>query len=191
MSISSSSIRASTESWEGVNSSAFRPAARFVAKQPHSEVDVKDRASEKRAASVEESVPMGTIGVSAEAVSMRHGLAVIALLTLSGCTSALFQVPSHLPAAYETVETFYRPLAANAAKEFVGNSPVQIAELRPSIAPQPGDWMTCVRSWKDGQQVYIAVFFRDREAYETRIAKVIDRCGEGPYPVATFQQVRR
>jgi len=120
---------------------------------------------------------------------MRYGQAVIVLLTLCGCTSTQFQVPSHWPAPYETVETFYRPLAASAARPFVGPA-VQIAELRPSVAPQPGDWMTCIRSWKDGRDVYVAVFFRDRVVYDARIALVIDRCGEGPYPATTYQQVQ-
>jgi hypothetical protein len=121
---------------------------------------------------------------------MRHALALMAMTMLCGCSSALFEAPSHLPSAYETVQTFYRPLAASAAKPFVGNNAIQIAELRPSVAPQPGDWMTCVRSWKDGQQVYIAVFIQDRAVYDARIANVIDRCNEGPYPVAAYQQVR-
>ena len=113
------------------------------------------------------------------------------MLALSGCTSALFQAPSHSPASFETVETFYRPLAMNAARPFIDRAEVQIAELRAAVAPQPGDWMTCVRSWKNGREVYVAVFFRDRAVYDTRVAKMIDRCEAGPYPVATYQQVNQ
>ena len=132
----------------------------------------------------------GAMGVSGS-TAFRCGVAVTAITILSDCTGVRFEPPSHLPSTYETVEMFYRPLAASAVQEFVGSSPIQIAELRPSIAPQPGDWMTCVRSWKNGQQVYIAVFFRDRGLFDARTATVVDRCTEGPYPVATYQQVRR
>ena len=107
---------------------------------------------------------------------MRCFIAIAAALALGGCTSAIFEAPSHEPSSYETVQLFYRPLAASAVRPMVGTAAIEIAELRPSVAPQPGDWATCARAWKDGKPLYFAVFIRSRAVIDTRGATMIDRC---------------
>lgn len=93
--------------------------------------------------------------------------------------------PPHQASAYETVQLFYRPLAENAMRPLVRETaPIEIAELRPSVAPQPGDWAACVKTWKDGQPHYYAVFFWDRAVYDMRRATMIDRCEDGQFSAA-------
>ena len=63
----------------------------------------------------------------------------------------------------------------------VSNAPVEIAELKISVAPQPGDWATCARAWTNGQGNYYTVFFRDRAVIDTRRSIMIDRCDQEQY----------
>ena len=51
------------------------------------------------------------------------------------------------------------------------------------MAPQPGDWATCVRIWKDGQVSYFTVFFRERAVFDTRRSIMIDRCEQEQFSV--------
>ena len=92
-------------------------------------------------------------------------------------------VPVRQSDPYETVQQFYRPLAANAVRTWVNvsNAPVEIAELKISVAPQPGDWATCARAWTNGQGNYYTVFFRDRAVIDTRRSIMIDRCDQEQY----------
>jgi hypothetical protein len=146
---------------------------------------------------------------------MRYA-ALAAALALSGCSGVLTDPPPHKANAYETVQMFYRPMAESAVREWVdkgvpqpkpaadrasfetaglvqpaGPAPIEIAELRPSIAPQPGDWSTCVRAWKDGRWKYFAVFFGDRAVNTVRPATMIDRCEDGEFSVAGTAAVWR
>src|SRR5262245_4434971 len=105
----------------------------------------------------------------------RHVAAAALFLTVSGCSS-LFDAPPHEPTSYETVMLFYKPLVATALKPLVGGSAIEVSELRKSVAPQPGDWATCARAWKDGKLVYYSVFFRNRAVFETRPSNYIDLC---------------
>jgi hypothetical protein len=137
---------------------------------------------------------------------MKRFAALTAAWALSGCSGVLTDPPPHQAKAYETVQLFYRPMAESAVREWVGQAaarpkpsaeraspetadtvqpvgltPIEIAELRPSVAPQPGDWNTCARAWKDGRWKYFAVFFWDRAVNLVRPATMIDRCEDGRY----------
>ena len=110
---------------------------------------------------------------------MGRVLIMAVTFALGGCSAGpLFDTPSHQAAAFETVHTFYRPLAADAARAYLNapDIPMEISELKVSVAPQPGDWTACVRAWKNGQMFYLAVFFRDRAVFETRRSILFDRC---------------
>ena len=63
--------------------------------------------------------------------------------------------------------------------------PMEISELKVSVAPQPGDWTACVRTWKDGKIFYFSVFFRDRAVFETRRSIWFDRCELEQFSVLT------
>ena len=121
---------------------------------------------------------------------MRQCLIAIAALslTLTGCSSGLlFDVPVPVRQAdpFETVQQFYRPLAANAVRAFLNlpNIPIEISELKISVAPQPGDWTTCARTLRDGRMSYFAVFFRERAVFDTRRSIMIDRCEQEQFSI--------
>ena len=121
---------------------------------------------------------------------MRQCLIAIAALslTLTGCSSGpLFDVPVPVRQAdpFETVEQFYRPLAANAVRAFLNlpNIPIEVSELKISVAPQPGDWTTCARTLRDGRMSYFAVFFRERAVFDTRRSIMIDRCEQEQFSI--------
>ena len=114
---------------------------------------------------------------------MRHCLIATATLTLTlaGCSSGpLFDapVPAREADPFETVQQFYRPLAANAVRTLLNSPsiPIEVSELRISVAPQPGDWATCARTLRNGRVSYFAVFFRERAVFDTRPSIMIDRC---------------
>ena len=110
---------------------------------------------------------------------MRQCLIAAVALMLAGCSAGtIFDVPSRQADAFETVQQFYKPLAARSVRNLPNQStvPIEISELRMSVAPQPGDWATCVRTWKDGKMLYFTVFFRERAVFDTRRSIIIDRC---------------
>ena len=121
---------------------------------------------------------------------MRQCLIVIAALALmlSGCSSGPFfdvPVPARQADPYETVQQFYRPLAANAVRTLLNSPtiPVEVSELKISVAPQPGDWATCARILRDGRMSYFAVFFRERAVFDTRRSIIIDRCEQEQFSI--------
>ncbi len=112
----------------------------------------------------------------------------IAALALAGCSSdPMFDAPVPVRQAdpFETVQQFYRPLAANAVRTFLNapNTPIEVSELRISVAPQPGDWATCARTVRDGRMKYFAVFFRERAVFDTRPSIMIDRCEQEQFSI--------
>jgi hypothetical protein len=117
----------------------------------------------------------------------------IAALALAGCSSDFdAPVPVRQADPFETVQQFYRPLAANAVRTFLNapNIPIEVAELRISVAPQPGDWATCARTVRDGRMKYFAVFFWERAVLDTRPSILIDRCEQEQYSVFRTNTVR-
>ena len=113
-----------------------------------------------------------------------------AALALAGCT-AIFEAPSHAPDSYESVQIYYRQLAVNAVRPFVGAAEIEIAELKPSVAPQPGDWSTCARVWKNGRAEYYSVFIRGRTVTDMRGSTLIDRCDGAhfsPFEMAVYRR---
>lgn len=121
------------------------------------------------------------------ATLMRSSIAIVVLMpVLAGCSSGwLFETPAQgRPAdTVETIQQFYRPLATQSVRGMAQapNAPVEISDLKISVAPQPGDWTACVRTWKDGAVQYYSVFFRDRAIIDTRRSLVIDRCEQEQY----------
>lgn len=130
---------------------------------------------------------------------MRAAFIAIAALALSGCSgtgaldwpvrSASAQQPAPLPHAQflDDPESYYRHLVAahpttRAIRADRAYAPPQISPLRMSVAPQPGDWMTCLRVYQIGKkEIYRAIFIRKREIIEVRSGVTIDRCENEPY----------
>lgn len=125
---------------------------------------------------------------------MRAALIAIAALTLGGCSgnSSVFDLPVQSAAAQPTPvrdnpESYYKylvaahatPRALRASKRF---SPLHISPLQVAVAPQPGDWVTCLRTYEYGKkEVYFAMFIRNREIIEIRSGIAIDRCESEQY----------
>jgi hypothetical protein len=117
---------------------------------------------------------------------MRDVLSAAAMMALGGCSvGTMLELPAHEVDGYDTVQTFYKPLAANAVAAYLNPSStsVEISDLKRSIAPQPGDWATCVRGWKEDKQLYFTVFIRGRAVYDTRRSIIIDRCHQAVFSV--------
>lgn len=72
-----------------------------------------------------------------------------------------------LVAAFGTV----RSLRAKAAY-----APFEISGLRPAVAPQLGEWVTCLRTSEAGRPVHFAVLMMGRTVRDVRMAVTIDRC---------------
>ena len=99
-----------------------------------------------------------------------------AALTLSGCSSRpLLDVSVRVGSGIHGLR--YRPLAANAVRTWVNvsNAPVEIADLKISVAPQPENWATCARAWTNGRRNTIRCSSGScRNRHAPRI--MIDRC---------------
>lgn len=128
---------------------------------------------------------------------MRAVFIAIAALALGGCSgSGVFDLPVQSAAAQQTSrptpvrddpESYYKYLVAyhvtaralRASKRF---APLHISGLRVAVAPQPGDWMTCLRANEYGKKdVYYAMFIRQRDIIEIRTGIAIDRCENEQY----------
>ena len=99
---------------------------------------------------------------------------VLAALALCGCFSGVASstcAGSTSPTAYETGPKVLPALwSPTAVRPFLtANRPIEISELKISVAPQPGDWATCART-SEGRPVsyYHRCFFRDRAVFDTR-----------------------
>lgn len=115
--------------------------------------------------------------------SMHKGLTAIAILALGGCSAGgIFDLPAHQAQANDAPESYYKFLVADSAmvrqlRKNAQMAPLQVSGLRRTVAPQPGDWVTCLRVWELGKrQVFYAIFIRNRAIIESRTGVVIDRC---------------
>jgi hypothetical protein len=117
---------------------------------------------------------------------MRKGAIAIAALALGGCSGTWFDAPVQRAEAQGSPEAYYRFLVSDSrAVSMFRRKPgvtLQISPLRMSVAPQPGDWMTCMRVLEPGKpDQLIAFFIRDRAVIDYRVSVVIDRCEAEPY----------
>jgi len=107
---------------------------------------------------------------------------------LSGCGFADVPAPRELPspgAEYQRIVAQSSEVASLRRKsEF---SHIEISGLRPAVAPQPGDWMTCLRATETikgvPRLVYFGVFLRRWVVIEMRQGLGIDRCEQDQYGV--------
>ena len=117
---------------------------------------------------------------------MRKGLIAVAALALSACSGTSSEAPVQRAEAHDSPEVYYRFLVSESpvVRNFRGKSglTLQISPLRRSVAPQPGDWMTCMRVLEMGKpDKLIAIFIWDRTVIDYRASVVIDRCEAEPY----------
>ena len=116
---------------------------------------------------------------------MTKPLAALAALALGGCSLGSFVDQLQVPGD-ENPETYYREIVnysglAARYRRKDPNAVVQISDLRRSIAPQPGDWSTCLRATVQGKDEYLAIFIRNRNITESRSGVLIDRCEARTY----------
>lgn len=124
------------------------------------------------------------IAKRSERGAMRAAFVMIAALMLGGCSSGagVFDTPARQAFADDTPESYYKFLVANhpttkTLRSEARMAPLQVSGLRQAVAPQPGDWMTCLRAWNLGKgETFYAVFIRNREIIEFRSGIGIDRC---------------
>ncbi len=57
----------------------------------------------------------------------------------------------------------------------------QVADLRQTTGPQPGDWMVCFKTDASEQALRYAVFFRSNKSVAARPAALIDGCDHATY----------
>jgi hypothetical protein len=104
----------------------------------------------------------------------------VAALALGGC-SGMLDLPVQQSDPSDAPENYYRQLVVasglpGALTKAQPLAPVQISALRRSVAPQPGDWMACLRTAVEGQVKYLAVFFRSSAIIVSRSDIEIDGC---------------
>ena len=118
---------------------------------------------------------------------MRAVQIAIAALALGGCSGAGLE-PVPRAEAQDSPESYYQLLVSSsvAVRPLRGKpgTSLQISALRRSVAPQPGDWMTCLRVQETGKRDrFTALFIRNREVVDYRSGVAIDRCeGESYSP---------
>jgi len=113
----------------------------------------------------------------AAALAAHMGTALAQTLPPAG-SDVSAQDPGRLATTYrrQTIE------AAAKLKDFPPLAGAEISALRASRAPQPGQWMACLRTAPQAGAApgTFAVFFDD-EAPEIRRAVLVDRCGGETY----------
>jgi hypothetical protein len=111
---------------------------------------------------------------------------LVVVLMLSGCgLPELPAVQQGPPPAndYRRIASQSGYVSALRARPELTN--FEIAGLRPAVAPQPGEWMTCLRvtdtTGGGVQAVYFGVFIRQWTVIEVRRGIFIDRCEQEQY----------
>lgn len=105
-------------------------------------------------------------------------------LGLGGCAGDLTATtpPQPAPANYRQMTPVY--FAAALPKQPLAGATISV--IRPAVAPQPWDWIACVKL-AGGE--YYAVFYAEGKAVDARIALTVDRCaaadGYAPFPSPT------
>ncbi len=129
---------------------------------------------------------------------MSRFASLAALLMLSGCGLAELPAVQHSPSPandYRRIVSQSGPVSTLRARPEFTN--FEIAGLRPAVAPQPGEWMTCLRvtdtTGGRAAPVYFGVFLRQWTVTEVRRGIFIDRCEQeqfselAVYPAAKAQ----
>ena len=119
---------------------------------------------------------------------MRSNAILPALLMLSGCGLADVPASRDLPSPgseYQRIVAQSSEVVGLRAKpEF---SYFEISSLRPAVAPQPGEWMTCLRTTETikgvPRLVHFGVFLRRWVVVDMRRGIGIDRCEQEQYAV--------
>ena len=118
---------------------------------------------------------------------MLRALIAAAALALGGCSAgSFFDLPAQPTDGADAPEAYYRQLIVTSGvpgelKKDDPSAQVMISGLRRSVAPQPGDWMTCLSASVRGRQRYRAVFLRKGEIIDSRSDVAIDRCAAEQY----------
>ncbi len=107
---------------------------------------------------------------------------------LAGCGLAEIPAPRELPAPgaeYQRIVAQSSDVVTLRAKPVYSH--FEISGLRPAVAPQPGEWMTCLRATETIQGVprlaYFGVFMRRWVVIEVRRGIGIDRCDQEQFAV--------
>ncbi len=111
----------------------------------------------------------------------------IAMLTLSGC-AGLLEVPPQRelpPPGPEYQRIVAQSSQVATLRSIPAYSSFEIAGLRPSIPPQPGEWAVCLRAIETikgvAKPAHFGVFLRQWTVIEVRRDIVIDRCDQEQY----------
>jgi hypothetical protein len=105
-------------------------------------------------------------------------------IVLALCTSAGAQYsvpppgPTPLPANYRQMAAF---ALNDTLRDKIAAGFAEGSQPRASAAPQPGEWVMCVRSAADGPPLYFVLFFSDGKVETVRRAVAIDRCQTASY----------
>ena len=117
-------------------------------------------------------------------------LAVLACLSLGGCSSQVYDLPPPMHAPEVSVAIDGAKKAANEAK-LVG--PVEVSAVREAYPLGPGPYILCIRGTNSQTPARTyAVFFENGAYVATRTSLIIDQCetqtfaplGTGPFTVA-------
>ena len=57
----------------------------------------------------------------------------------------------------------------------------EVSPIRATQAPEPGDWIICLKSSAPDKPLRYAIFFEDNKYLKSRIAVSIDRCDNETY----------
>lgn len=107
-------------------------------------------------------------------------VAIIAMtLSLAACATGIpVTAPQPAPPNYALLARAY--FASAMPKLSITSA--SISAIQPAVAPQPGEWFTCL---KLASGEYYAVFYADGKVIDARPALVVDRCAlaEGYAPI--------
>lgn len=121
---------------------------------------------------------------SGHRLTHRQILLLSVLLAALGVTQARAQYavpppgPAPLPAQYKQLAV--AALADQLRDKLIAGF-AEVSAPRASAAPQPGEWMVCLRSSMSGVPAYFALFYADGKVELLRRAVAIDRCGTAEY----------
>src|SRR5262245_50275783 len=98
-------------------------------------------------------------------------LVMLAAVTLTGCSGPVIapSQPSDPPANYRTQlanTSFVTQLRSQPSISSV----FEITELTTAIAPQPGEWVACLRVWDAGMPVYYTFYFESGRIKDYRMS---------------------
>jgi hypothetical protein len=118
---------------------------------------------------------------------MRRCPLLIAALTLGACSASPVSEPL-APAGDHKIwpGPDYKQLVADSGwVATVRNNPshplMEISDLKRTEGPQPGDWMTCLRTAEGARLIYYGIFFKGFDISDYRLSVIIDRCEQEQY----------